>query len=90
MQAAGEAEMTLQIGAGGAKQFQDGFGLRSHKGLLYHRTEIAPRKSCIRGTHRSAPVQQVDTCMPILCAPANIPTVRRLILQGFEFGAGIA
>jgi hypothetical protein len=36
VQSAGEAEMALEISARGAEKFQDGFGLRRHKRLLYH------------------------------------------------------
>ena len=36
VQSAGEAEMALQVGAGGTEQIEDRLGLRRHKGLLYH------------------------------------------------------
>ena len=36
VQPAGQAEMALQIGAGGTEQVKNGFGLRRHKRLLYH------------------------------------------------------
>ena len=36
VQSAGESEMAIQVGAGGPEQIKNGFGLRRHKGLLYH------------------------------------------------------